>query len=245
MKKLLFWILTLTLCQACQAQSQQEQAKSFALAEQALNSGNSQEAIRRFDEILKTSPEYERALLLRCKAKYKLQDYQGAVKDAQQILAIKPSAFSEQDYQAILNLGICYSNLRQFEQARQYLYQAQKVDSLDARIPESLGYGFLEEHDFAKAIKNYSHAVKLNPSSKTLFYGLGKSYLQANQYSEAIKAYDQAIKLDPGYAVAYQNRASAKYLMQDLNGCCADLKRCEELGVNNAQVSAFREKVCQ
>ena len=182
--------------------------------------------------------------MLRCKAKYKLQDYRGAIKDAQQILAIKSNAFSEQDYQAVLNLGICYSNLRQFEQARQYFYQAQKVDSTDVRIPESLGYGFLEEHDFTKAIKNYSHAVELNPGSKTIFYGLGKSYLQANQYPEAIKAYDQAIKLDPTYAVAYQNRASAKYLMQELNGCCADLKRCEELGVNNVQVVAFREKVC-
>ena len=244
MKKLLFCVVALTLCQGCQAQSQQEQAKSFALAEQALNSGNSQEAVRRFDEILKTSPEYERALVLRCKAKYKLQDYQGAVKDAQQILAIKPNAFSEQDYQAILNLGICYNNLRQFKQARQYLYQAQKVDSTDVRIPESLAYGYLEEHDFAKSIKYYSHAVELNPASKTIFYGLGKSYLQANQYPEAVKAYNQAIKLDPAYAVAYQNRASAKYLMQDLNGCCADLKRCEDRGVNNAQVAAFREKVC-
>jgi tetratricopeptide (TPR) repeat protein len=245
MKKLLFWMITLTFCQGCQAQSRQEQEKAFEIAEQALMSGNSQEAIRLIDEILKASPESERALLLRCKAKYKLQDYQGAIKDAQRILDIKPNTSSEQDYLALLNLGICNNNLRQFEQARQYFYRAQKVDSTDVRIPEGLGYGFLEEHDFAKAIRNYSHAVKINPASKTIFYGLGKSYLQASQYPEAIKAYDQAIKLDPAYAVAYQNRASAKYMMQDSNGCCADLKRCEELGVNNAQVAAFREKVCR
>ena len=244
MKKILCWMITLTFCQGCQAQSQQEQAKAFAMAEQALSSGNSQEAIRRFDEILKSSPESERALLLRCKAKYKLQDYQGAIKDAQQILVIKPNAFSEHDYLAILNLGICNNNLRQFEQARQYFYQAQKADSTDVRILEGLGYGFLEEHDFAAAIKNFTNAVEINQTSKTIFYGLGKSYLQANQCTDAIKAYDQAIKLDPAYAMAYQNRASAKYLTQDLDGCCADLKRCEELGINNAQVVAFREKVC-
>ncbi|MCC3152327.1 tetratricopeptide repeat protein [Hymenobacter sp. BT770] len=244
MKRLLLWVITLTLCQGCQAQSQQEQLKEFSAAEQALSAGNSQEAIRRFDAILKNGPESERALLLRCKAKYKLQDYQGAIKDAQQILAINPTVFSEQDYLALLNLGICNNNLRQFEQARQYFLQAQKADSTDVRISEGLGYGFLEEHDFARAIKNFSHAVEINPASKTIFYGLGKSYLHANKYPEAIKAYDQAIKLDPTYAVAYQNRASAKYLIQDLNGCCADLKRCEELGVNNTQVAAFREKVC-
>ncbi|MFD1470810.1 tetratricopeptide repeat protein [Hymenobacter caeli] len=245
MKRLLLWVITLTLCQGCQAQSQQEHLKGFAAAEQALISGNSQEAIRGFDRILKTSPDSERALLLRCKAKYKLQDYQGAIKDAQQILAINPSASSEQDYLALLNLGICYDNLRQFGQARQYFLQAKEADSTDVRIFEGLGYGYLEEHDFVKAIKNYNRAVEINSTSKTIFYGLGKSYLQASQYPEAIKAYDQAIKLDPAYAVAYQNRASAKYLIQDLNGCCADLKRCEELGVNNAQVMAFREKVCR
>ena len=244
MKRLFFWVITLVLCQGCQAQSQQEHLEEFAAAEQALSSGNSQEAIRRFDEIIKMNPKQERAFLLRCKAKYKLHDYQGAIKDAQQILAINPNTFSEQDYLALLNLGICHDNLLQFSQARQYFLQAKKADSTDVRIFEGLGYGYLEEHDFVNAIQNYNRAVKMNPTSKTIFYGLGKSYLQANQYPEAIKAYDQAIKLDPAYAVAYQNRAAAKYLIQDLNGCCADLKRCEELGVSNPQVAAFREKVC-
>jgi tetratricopeptide (TPR) repeat protein len=71
---------------------------------------------------------------------------------------------------------------------------------------------------------------------------MGRVFLALKQYEKAIEAYDQAIKLDPNYATAYENRAAAKYLLQDLNGCCADLQRCLELGVN--QVAEFQKQVC-
>lgn len=245
MKRLSFWVVALAICQGCQAQSQQEESKDLLAAEHALDSGNNKEAILQFDNILKNNSQQERALLLRCKAKYNLQDYQGAITDAQQILAIKPNVFAEWDYTALLNLGICNNNLRQFEQARQYYLQAQKVDSTDVRVFEGLGYGFLEEHSFKDAISVFTRAAEISPASKKVFYGLGKAYLQSSQYADAIKAYDQAIKIDPSYAMAYQNRASAKYLAQDLNGCCTDLKRCEELGVIDTQVMDFKNKVCR
>ena len=190
MKKLLFWIITLAFCQGCQAQSQQEQAKAFALAEQALASGNSQEAIRRFDEILKASPESERALLLRCKAKYKLQDYQGAIKDAQQILAIKPNAFSEQDYQAVLNLGICYNNLRQFEQARQYLYQAQKAGK---SILCEGAQGSLLDVDFG----TYPFVTSSNTTAAGACTGLGIAPNKIKEVYGIFKAYTTRVGSGP------------------------------------------------
>ncbi|MFD2784913.1 tetratricopeptide repeat protein [Hymenobacter rubripertinctus] len=58
----------------------------------------------------------------------------------------------------------------------------------------------------------------------------------------SIQAYDQAIRLDPDYVMAYENRAAARYQLQDLAGCCADLQRCLDLGMN--QVADFHKQVC-
>lgn len=67
---------------------------------------------------------------------------------------------------------------------------------------------------------------------------MGITYYGLRRYPEAIRAFDQAIKLDP----AYENRAAAKYQVQDLAGCYADLQRCQELGLTH--VAAFQQQVC-
>lgn len=244
MKNTLLWLVTLIICQACQAQGQQGPSETLLAGEQALHAGNSQEAIRQFDVILQKNPKQERALVLRSNAKYKLRDYQGAIQDAQQVLAINPGQFSEQDYTALLNLGITYNSLRQFDQARRYFNQAKKADSTDIRMYEGIGYSFLEEQNYPAALAEFTQSVTVNPTSKTSFYGIGKVHMLLKQYPQAIQAYDQAIKLDPSYAMAYQNRATAKYQAQDLAGCCADLQRCQALGVDNAAVNSFRDQVC-
>jgi tetratricopeptide (TPR) repeat protein len=239
MSKYLFWLLSCLCCQTCQAQGQSD---ALQAGEQALATGNTQAAIQQFDKVLRQNPQQERVLLLRSKAKYKLQDYQGAIQDAQQVLAINPSKFTGDDYNALWNIGIAYNNLRQFEQARHYLNEAQQADSTDVRLYHHIGYSYLEEQNYPAALVEYEKSVRMDSTTKTGYYGLGKTYYMLHQYSEAIRAFDQAIKLDPNYPTAYENRAAAKYQVQDIAGCCADLQRCQELGLTH--VAAFQQQVC-
>lgn len=234
--------MALFLCQACQGQDLNQ---LLLTAEQALGAGNAEQALHRLDVLLKEAPEHERALVLRCKAKYQLRDYPGALADAQRVLAIEPTRFSAHDYNALLNAGIASNSLRQFAPARQYLAQAKAADSTDVRLYESIGYSWLEEQNYSAAVKEFTQAVRINPRATRCFYGLGKAHMLLTHYRQAIQAYDRALALDPKYAMAYQNRASAKYLSQDVAGCCSDLQRCAELGLNDPALSAFRERVCQ
>lgn len=241
MKKVLLWAAVL-LCQACQGQDLNQQ---LLAAEQALNAGEAQDALHRFDALLQEAPEHERALVLRSKAKYQLQDYRGALADAQRVLAIDSGQFTTHDYTALLNAGIASNSLRQFAPARRYLTRAKAHDSTDVRLYENIGYSWLEEQNYPEAAAEFTRAVRVNPSAKRCFYGLGKAWMLLTHYPEAILAYDRALALDSGYAMAYQNRASAKYLVQDIAGCCADLQRCEALGLKNPALTAFREQVCR
>lgn len=240
MIKVFLWA-ALCFCPACQGQDITQQLRA---AERALNAGKSAEALRRFDALLQQAPEHERALVLRSKAKYQLQDYPGALADARRVLAIDSGRVTPHDYTALLNAGIASNSLRQFAPARRYLTQAKALDSTDVRLYENIGYSWLEEQNYTEAAAEFARAVRVDPGAKRCFYGLGKAWMLLTHYPEAIRAYDRAVALDPGYAMAYQNRASAKYLMQDIVGCCADLQRCEELGLKNPALAAFREQVC-
>lgn len=240
MKRTLFWSCILFLAQACQAQSKTDE---FALGEQALNDGNTAVAIQHFDALLKQQPRQERALVLRSKAKYQQQNYEGARKDSQLVLDINPAQFTPDDYNALWNMGVIHNNLRQFEKARAYLNRIKQADSTDLRVYESIAYSYLQEQNYPAALTEFGQAVQISPSAKTSFYGLGKAHLMQGHFKQAVQAYDQAIKLDPNYAVAYENRAAAKYQLQDLAGCCADLQRCLDLGMT--QVAEFQKQVCR
>jgi tetratricopeptide (TPR) repeat protein len=235
----LCWLLPSLIFGACQAQQSPD---ALQAGEQALLVGNTQAAITQFDKALRQYPQQERALFLRSKAKYQLKDYQGALQDAQKILAINPERFTGDDYNALLTSGIVYNNLRQFDQARRCLNEAKQADSTDVKLYQNVGYSYLEEKNYPAALAEYTTAIRIDPTAKTSFYGLGKTYYMLKQYPEAIHAFDQAIKLDPAYPTAYENRAAAKYQVQDLAGCCADLQRCQELGLTH--VAAFQQQVC-
>ncbi|MBC6699868.1 tetratricopeptide repeat protein [Hymenobacter puniceus] len=240
MKRTLFWFCILLLTQACQAQST---ADDFALGEKALDDGNTAAAIQHFDAVLKQQPRQERALVLRSKAKYQQQDYEGSRKDSQLVLDINPAQFTPEDYNALWNLGVIHNSLRQFAKARVYFGRMKQADSTDVRAYEHIGYSYLQERNYPAALTEFEQAVQVSPSAKTSFYGIGKAHIMQGHFEQAVQAYDQAIKLDPNYATAYENRAAAKYQLQDLVGCCADLQRCLDLGMT--QVAEFQKQVCR
>lgn len=240
MRFLPLWLSVSFICGACQAQP--SSITALQAGEQALRAGNPQEALRQFDLALRQQPQQEKALVLRSKARYQLRDYQGAIADAQQVLAINPAKFTDDDYNALWDIGIAFNNLRQFTQARQYLNQAKQADSTDVRLYQNVGYSYLQEQNYSAALAEYTTALRMDSTTKTSYYGLGRAYYGLRRYPEAIRAYDQAIKLDPAYPTAYENRAAAKYQLQDLAGCCTDLQRCQELGLTH--VAAFQQQVC-
>ena len=59
------------------------------------------------------------------------------------------------------------------------------------------------------AIKDYSEAIKLDPSNAIAFFNRGNAYDQSGDYDKAIADYSEAIKLEPNDADAYNNRGQA------------------------------------
>lgn len=85
--------------------------------------------------------------------------------------------------------------------------------------------------------------VSVDSKSDKGFYGIGKAYYMKGEFEKSIKAFDSAIEINPNYAIAYQNRGSAKLEINDKDGCCADWTKCLELGA--IQIRPYIEEYCK
>ena len=69
------------------------------------------------------------------------------------------------------------------------------------------GNAYATKGDYDRAIQDFDHSIKLNPTSAKPFNNRGIAYLKKGEYDLAIEALDEAIKLNPNYGEAFANRA--------------------------------------
>jgi tetratricopeptide (TPR) repeat protein len=88
---------------------------------------------------------------------------------------------------------------------------------------------FAKKYEYERAIKDYSHAIKLRPDNPAPFDGRGLAHANRSNFELAIKDYDQAIKLKPDQAQAFYHRGLAKFGLCDIDGADADIAKAREL----------------
>ncbi len=81
---------------------------------------------------------------------------------------------------------------------------AEEPNSAEAYLKR--GNTYLDKAEYDKAIKDYSEAIRLDPTLATAYYKRGNAYADKKEFDKAIEDYGDAIRLDPKYAGAYYNR---------------------------------------
>lgn len=116
----------------------------------------------------------------------------------------------EQDakyYDPFMQLGIIYT-IKNNKLALQYFNGAINVDPRSEEALYGRGMWYQEhQHDYDKAIQDYTSITLLNPKNKNAHFNLGYihyQYLKVND--QAIKHFTDAINADPSYAEAIYNR---------------------------------------
>jgi tetratricopeptide (TPR) repeat protein len=107
---------------------------------------------------------------------------------------------------------------------------------LDRANPEAFynrGRAARKKGDLARAIADYSSAVRLTPRSSKSFAktynNRGDAYAEAGDNDRATADFDEAINLDPSYAKAYHNRGVIHSRRGDLDRAVADYSKALEL----------------
>jgi tetratricopeptide (TPR) repeat protein len=128
------------------------------------------------------------------------------------------------DFDANLNLSVCYYQLRQYNKAEQYCREALAVEPGNHHAHTNLGAILNQLGRPHEAIRQYRTSLELNARQPRVLVNLGSSYIQLQQWPNAVNAYQLAADMDPrsatplerlGYCYFYQgDYASAERFYQ-------------------------------
>ena len=101
---------------------------------------------------------------------------------------------------------ICLRDNNSLE-AKKIFQSIKKVRTFEGAM--GLGLVYSNDKRYEEACREYEEALKINRSSKTIWFNEGNALSYQGKLDEAIKFYDEAIKLDPNYAAAWNNKGAA------------------------------------
>jgi tetratricopeptide (TPR) repeat protein len=134
------------------------------------------------------------------------RDYAKAAADLTKILEIVPNYFS-----ARFNRALCYESLGKYDKAiadytevidgdTDFSRNANGKDDCLARAHHYRGKAYhWYKNDHAKAVADYSEALRLDPKSEMVHYRRGQAHHALKKYREAHEDFGEALQRDPDY----------------------------------------------
>ena len=116
-----------------------------------------------------------------------------AKKIYEKILVAKPDHFL-----SLSNIGIIYSQLKEFDKAIETFNNTIKVNPKFAEAHNNLGIVFYELNDLEKALKSFEEAIKIKSNFSDAFNNIGNVYQKKNYINKAIENYEIAILKNEG-----------------------------------------------
>lgn len=100
---------------------------------------------------------------------------------------------------------------KNYTEAIQLASKATAADPKDARPLLLRAHAYNELHDFARAVADYSAALKLNPGTALAYQRRGEAQFRLGHFKESIADFDQFIELMPEQAPQHWQRGIALY----------------------------------
>ncbi len=189
-----------------------ERAKAVALVKQQ----SWLEALPLFEDLAKKTPND--VYVLECLAgslvarAVTLQDPDAAGKDRLRAKALLETARQLGDHSELAeNLLDTLKNLAPNGQMKY-------AENADVDAAMKAGEAAFAKQDYDEAIKNYSHALELDPKSYGAALFVGDSYFEAKKFPQAGEWYDRASQLDPNRETAYRYHADMLKKQGDFSG---------------------------
>lgn len=73
------------------------------------------------------------------------------------------------------------------------------------------GNAYIRLSQFETAIRDFNHAIRLNPRDARAYNNRGIAFLYLKRYWQALRDYSRAVRLDPRHPFFYNNRGSAYF----------------------------------
>jgi tetratricopeptide (TPR) repeat protein len=154
--------------------------------------GQTDAAIRQFQEAIHLKPNYALAHYNFGVALFRNGQTGEAIRQFQEAIRLNPD-----DADAHNNLGIALLNQGQTDEAIRQIQEAIRLNPDDAVAHINLGIALLKKGRTDGAINQYQEAIRLNPDDADAHNSLGVALFRKGQADEAISQFQAAIRLRP------------------------------------------------
>jgi tetratricopeptide (TPR) repeat protein len=162
-------------------------------------------------------------------AKADKSDWEGALADFNQVLAMDPKSA------AAYNLRAKARQARgDVDGAIKDYTSALDIDPTLAEAYNGRGNARAAKNDLDNAINDFTQAVRLDPTLASAYDARGNAKTAKEDLEGAISDYTQALTLDPTMASAYSDRGFARQANGNLDGAIADYTQALALKPNTA-----------
>lgn len=166
--------------------------------------GQSDEAIRQFQEAIRLKPDFANAHYNLGLALDEKGQTDQAINQYQETLRLTP------DYaEAHNNLGTALGRKGQLDEAFGEFQEVIRLKPDYAEAHNNLGNILLIKGRVDEAMSQHREAIRLKPDYAEAHYNLGNDLFKKGQIDEAINQYQEAIRLKPDFAEAHYNLTRA------------------------------------
>lgn len=172
-----------------------------------------EEAVRKYDSVLKLKEDFPEALYNRGLAYQQLRKHDKAIEDFSRSIEISRSLVKrgvlDLDPESACYLkwiGNCYYSLRNYEEALKYYEEGLRIKPEYAAIHYNKGVVFAAQGKYKESLECYETALRYNPNCYLAHSS--KSYMLyiLERYQDALEACDQCLKICSNYKYALSNK---------------------------------------
>jgi tetratricopeptide (TPR) repeat protein len=160
--------------------------------------GQTDEAIRQYDEALRLKPDDATAHANLGMALARKGQTDAAIRQYQEALRLKPD-YAEPHY----SLGNVLARAGQIDDAMREYQEAVRLNPDYAAAHNNLGFALARKGQMDQAIREYQEAIRLKPDYAGAHYNLAFALIRLGQTNEAIRHLQETIRLKPDYAEAH------------------------------------------
>jgi len=213
-------------------------------------------------KLLENDPSSASVYLNRGNLHYQQEEWQQAIENYTQAIALDPSDASAylyrgniyfqqekwqlaiEDYTQAITLdpanasvyfyrGNIYGRQEQWQQAIEDFTQAITLDPSFALAYLNRGSVYYFQVKWQLAIEDFTQVIRLDPANTSAYFNRGVIYEQQKQWQLAIEDYTQSIELDPSLALAYFNRGNIYFQQVEWQLAIGDFTKVIELDPSN------------
>lgn len=168
-----------------------------------IDAGKYDDAIKKFEEAVKTDPNYAYANFSLGACYYDLEKMEQAIPYYEQ--AIKTCLDNKDTSQmnvayAICDMGLCYRRQGNLDKAIECYEKAITYDDKDSITYNNLAAAYYNKGEYQKTIDASQNAIKYD-SKDTIkphsYYWIGMSYMKLNDYKQSIANFNEYLKIAP------------------------------------------------